>query len=244
MPSPAQVLALARTVARHPSAALALRSWTPFSTTSFEMARALRAQGLRPRTVIDGGANIGQFARAMAETFPAARVVSFEPHPTAAARFRTNLASCARVRLVEAALGSHDGTVTFHPQTYDLASSVLPAADAGAGALAPIEVPVGRLDTLLADEPLDGPVLLKLDLQGYELEALRGAPETLGRSTHVLFETAFRPGYVGEATFEDLYDLLRAAGFRFLRPVDVLRDAAGEIVQMDALFERVTAPAT
>src|SRR5688500_838283 len=65
--------------------------------------------------------------------------------------------------------------------------------------------------------------LLKLDLQGFELEALRGAPATLGRVRYVLIEIGLRSNYVGEPPFEALYDLLRGAGFRFLRPVDLLR---------------------
>lgn len=52
----------------------------------------------------------------------------------------------------------------------------------------------------------------------------------LARIGHVL-----HPSHHREPTFEALLDHLRLFGFRFLRPVDVLRDPAGEIVQLDAL---------
>jgi FkbM family methyltransferase len=237
MPTLSQALSLLKLLPQ-PGAVSAFRAWKPFSITSFQMLRALREQGLRPATVIDGGANIGQFARAAAETFPDARVFSFEPLPEVAARLRANLASCPRVTTFESALGSHDGTLRFFRDAYDLASSALPAAGNGAARTQEVEVAVGRLDTLLASESLRAPVLLKLDLQGYELEALRGAPETLAQTQHVLLEIAFESSYVGEASFDELHAFMRAAGFRFRCPVDVLTDDRGAIVQMDALFER------
>lgn len=218
-----------------PGALTAFRTWKPFSITSFKMLQTLRRLGLRPSTVIDGGANIGQFARAAAETFPEARVLSFEALPEVAARLRTNLADCPHATPFESALGSHDGTLRFFRSAYDLASSALPSASEDGEEL---EVSVGRLDTLLASEALRAPVLLKLDLQGYELEALRGAPETLARTDHVLLEIAFESAYVGEASFGELYEFLREAGFCFRRPIDFLTDDGGAIVQMDALFER------
>ena len=236
MPTLSQAVQLVKLLPQ-PGAASAFRTWKPFSITSFQMLRTLHALGLRPRTVIDAGANIGQFARAAAETFPEAHVVSFEALPEVAARLRANLADCARVTTVESAVGNEDGTLTFYRNAYDLASSALPAAD-GAARTEPLEVPVGRLDTLLRDHTLPAPVLLKLDLQGYELEALRGATETLTRVDHVLLEVAFVSSYLGEATFDELYAFLREAGFRFRQPIDVLTDDDGAIVQMDALFER------
>jgi FkbM family methyltransferase len=236
-----QIAALSRLAARHPGAAAALARWKPFSITAFEMTRALRVQGLRPGLVIDGGANVGQFARAAAETFPDARVVSFEPLPEIAEQFRANLGSEPRVRLIESALGSSSGTLSFGRNPYSLASSALPVVAGDALVKAHVEtitVPVTTLDEALEDIAIPPEALLKLDLQGFEAEALRGADQTLRSVSHVLLEIALRPSYEGEPTFEALLDQLRPYGFRFLRPVEILRDPSGEIVQMDALFAR------
>ncbi len=222
-------------LARQPGGFRAFRTWKPFSITSFEMTRRLAAAGYHFKTVIDGGANAGQFARACAQTWPDARVYSFEPLPGVARTLRHNLRDLAgRVHIGEVALGASAGTVTFHETPYSLQSSVLRPVG---HAFTAIEVEQARLDSLLGGEPLEAPVLLKLDLQGYELEALRGAPAVLARTHAVLLEIAFEAAYENEPSFEKLRLFLAEAGFAFHRPFDVLWEN-DQIVQMDALFVR------
>jgi hypothetical protein len=84
---------------------------------------------------------------------------------------------------------------------------------------------------------LERPVLLKLDVQGYEPQVLEGATETLNKVDYVLLEASFRPMYVGEKTFMDIARTMEDRGFEFLRPVGWLSDPRnGEVLQIDALF--------
>lgn len=86
---------------------------------------------------------------------------------------------------------------------------------------------------------LDGSVLLKLDVQGYEPQTLRGGVETLGRIDYVVMEVSFKPMYEGEMLFMDVARMMEERGFRFERPVGWLEAPGnGEILQMDALFVR------
>ena len=69
-----------------------------------------------------------------------------------------------------------------------------------------LEVPIARLDTALAGESLVADVLLKLDLQGNELEALRGAEHTLRQCRQIILETVFEAEYADEPLFEEIWD--------------------------------------
>ncbi len=114
-----------------------------------------------PATVLDVGANKGQFSRAAATAFPGARIIAFEPLEAVAAEWRRHLADVATAEIHVCALGAEDGTVTFHPHEYTLSSSVLPLAagagaegGGGAGELAAVEVPVRRLDDVVTLDDL------------------------------------------------------------------------------------------
>ena len=229
-------------VALSPGGPSALRRWRPMSMSAFRIVSAVAATGIEPRTILDIGANVGQFARAAVGRWPDVRVVAFEPLPVACARLKTVLAG--RLHEVhEMALGDEDGTVTFHPHRYDLASSILRSAPLAqrrfrwAEELPPIEVACRQLDSVLAGRRLAGPILIKVDVQGFEQRVLTGALQTLRYVDAVLVEQAFDDFYVGQTEPAAVDSILSASGLLFARVADVRREGS-VIVEADLLYRR------
>jgi FkbM family methyltransferase len=206
----------------------ALTRWRPRSLASFRLVSALRDNGLTPATVIDVGANVGQFARASIEVFDQPEVHSFEPLPSAATQFRENLRDSAQVRLHPVALGAVNGTATLHEHAYSLASSLRPVRRDGAA------------PSWVSTAPLHHEVpVLKIDVQGTELDVLAGAAETLRSVDWILLELTFEPVYQDEPLFAEVDASMRAMGWRMKWPISAMRSGDGHLVaQIDALYER------
>ena len=219
--------------------------WPVFSRTSQRMVGDLARQGLRPDTVIDVGANRGQFAVAALQTWPACTVHSFEPLPSMADHLNGLVTRYSgRYRVTPSAVGSEPGSATLNVNRHHQSSSLLAldrrhrAAFPDATPTDTVDVPVTTLDEELSSDGLAGRSLLKVDVQGFEREVLLGAARVLGDFDHVILEASFQPMYADEWTFRDIEAFLRDRGFRFVRPVGSLRDpATGEYLQIDALFE-------
>jgi FkbM family methyltransferase len=229
------------------SAALrALATWPTFSYSSYFLVRRLKGLGLTPRCVIDAGANVGQFAVAAAKLLNPQRIYSFEPQPACLQILERNLTRCQIPFECHAlALGTHTGTANLVLNSHNHSSSLLPLGDDHKRAFpsakenGSLEVQMSSLDIFFKDVVLPSPVLLKLDVQGFEANVLLGATELLTRCNHVVLETSFRPLYQSESSFNELNLLLQQHKFCFKQPVGFLQNpASGEILQMDALFER------
>jgi len=82
-----------------------LLSWLIFSLTSYLMVSRLKQQGIEPKTVIDIGANVGQFSVAGAKLFSGVRVHSFETLPKCLAKLRRNTTKLSNVVVHPVALG-------------------------------------------------------------------------------------------------------------------------------------------
>ncbi len=223
----------------------AILTWPVFSFTSFLMLSKLKKQGLEPRTIIDVGANVGQFSVAAAKTYDDIHIYSFEPNPESVAKMRQNVKGLKQIQIFPVALGYEKGEADFHVNAHSHSSSLLPLAKGHLDAFPEafekqtIKVNVCTLDEISPELELERPVLLKLDVQGFEAAVLSGATQTLKSVDYILVETSFKPLYKGEVLFSQIMEMLNSHHFVFSRPVDSFSDdKTGEILQMDALFVR------
>lgn len=174
-------------------------------------------QLLRPGDiVVDAGAHIGWFTTIAANCVGrSGQVVAFEPYPPNAAMLKQNLVQnrCTNARVLETALGSGPGTLALARGHGD--SGAVTALDWARDGRA--VVPVTTLDEVM--DGFGAVALVKIDVEGWEAHVLRGAERTLSRTKHVLIEIN-RPALTKAGTSpEELFGLLRSAGFARFAPV-------------------------
>jgi FkbM family methyltransferase len=217
--------------------------WRKFSLASFLIVSRLIKSGIEPRTVLDLGANIGQFAIASANLFgQGVSVISFEPDPSTASILRNNVKGLP-VEVMELAIGSAPGESTFFVNADSQVSSLLPLGrirltDFPESVIKhEIKVSIESLDNLFTSSDLASPILLKIDVQGFESEVIAGSTHFINKVRWIVMEVSFTDLYKGEADFISILNLLSDRGFRFLRPLNMhFSPKTGEVIEMDALF--------
>lgn len=197
------------------------------------------------RTVLDVGANIGQFSSAIRIILPGAHIHAFEPLQACYGDLDARSASLQPMTCHAFALGDSDGEATIHQNTAAASSSLLRLGRRHANAFptarvsADESIQVRTLDAIAPELALSGPVLLKIDVQGYELHVLRGAEHTLPLVDTMILETSFSQLYEGQPLFDELYRYVTQRGFRYHGSIERIIDPAnGEILQEDSLFMR------
>jgi len=199
-------------------------------------------------TVIDVGANRGQFSLFAARRFPRATLHCFEPLAEARSRLTSALGEHPRLHVYDVALGSRSGAGTFNVAASDDSSSLLTATSTQlatfpkTGVAERRAVDVARLDEIIAPEMLSGPSLLKLDVQGYELEVLRGADALLDAVDELLVECSFVELYEGQPLTAEVVAHCAERGFRLAGAFSLVHDDTGRCLQGDFLFVRQTGP--
>jgi FkbM family methyltransferase len=197
-------------------------------------------------TVLDVGANIGQFATALRASGYRGTIVSCEPLTDAFAHLRRRAAHDASWDVRQSAVGSEIGTAEINISANSYSSSLLEMTDAhttaapGSETVAAETVPVTTVDELVRELDVDPDrVMLKIDTQGYEPQVLDGAGPLVGKFAAISLELSFVPLYAGQQLFDELVKRLRDAGYLLYAIEGGFGDRrTGRMLQCDGLFVR------
>ena len=194
-------------------------------------------------TVIDVGAHKGQFALFIKGYRPGVELHCFEPLSGPGAALRRLFQEDRSVHVYGVALAAKEGSGDMYVSKRNDSSSLreltaiqvstFPGTD-----LSHVEsVAVKCLDTTLDVASLKTPLLLKVDVQGSELDVLRGATDVLKSCRQVIVECSFVEFYSGQALFGDVYGYLTACGFKLVAASCNTCSEDGAWLQADVLFE-------
>lgn len=199
--------------------------------------RNLRAAGLDPRTMIDIGAYIGEWTKSVSALFRQARFHMIEAQPDKQPSLEAVVASLPdRASVSMTLLGAEPReSVLFH--SLESGSSVL--EEVTTFRKNQLSLPMSSLDEIVTRERLQGPFFLKLDVQGYELEVLKGASSTLQNVEALLLEVALIEYNRGAPLFDEVIAFLSEAGFvAYDFCGQFRRESDGALYQTDVIFVR------
>lgn len=192
--------------------------------------------------VVDIGANRGQFALIARHCFPQAKIISFEPLKEPAALFRRVFQSDGNVVLQEYAIGPQEQEMTIHVSNADDSSSLLPISSLqktlfpGTGEKETRSIQVKPMDSVLSTTDIQKPALLKLDVQGFELQALEGCRSLLPLFSYIYVECSFMELYDGQSLAHEVIAFLDENGFILSGVYNLYYDKRGVAIQGDFLF--------
>ena len=201
-----------------------VRRKVPYRSNAARRQQLIEKHGID--LVLDGGANVGQYATELRDYGYDGRIVCFEPSSAALETLRETAAALSGdVDISHFALSDQDGETTLNIAGNSVSSSLMQITDTHvdsaptSGTTGTETVEAVRIDsihhTLIGDATAP---MLKLDLQGHELAALRGAPETLPTIRIVEAELSLVELYEGQPLLPEVFDPPHRRRLHLLRP--------------------------
>ncbi|MBC9879327.1 FkbM family methyltransferase [Bradyrhizobium sp. INPA01-394B] len=192
-------------------------------------------------SLIDVGSNRGQFALLVRDRFPSAPIHAFEPLPAEADVVKSVIAAPLICHTL--ALGASAGEATFYVTSKRDSSSLfkpgaVQTAASGITLTSATKVRVARLSEVIDIKTLPRPILMKIDVQGGELDVLKGAEDALQLIEAIYTEVSFVTLYEGQPLASEITTFLHGRGFELRGVYNHFFAAGVGPTQADFLYVR------
>ncbi len=195
------------------------------------------------QTILDIGANVGQFALEIRQTLPEAQIYSFEPIKECFKKLEEIIESDKNFKAFNFALGDKNENLKMNKSSYTPSSSILEMAESHKTFFPhtkenkPEKIEIKRLDDIAHSLSLSKELLIKVDVQGFEDKVIAGGIKTFKKAKVVLIENSFVELYKGQPLFDDIYQKLKFLGFVYKGSLqEKLSKKTGQIISEDSLF--------
>jgi FkbM family methyltransferase len=197
--------------------------------------------------ILDVGANVGQSSQKFISSGFTGNILSFEPIPGPFNKLKNRASKNPKWKVFQAAIGDLDGETEIHVAGNLESSSVLSMlprhkeAAPESDEISKVKTPLRRLDSykeqgLIHDNDR---IFLKIDVQGFEIHALKGGMGILSQVQILQIELSLVPLYDGSPLFEEMLLILKQHGFTLFSLVPGFTDPkTGQLLQMDGIFVR------
>lgn len=191
------------------------------------------------KTVIDVGANNGQFASLVLKTHPNSKIICFEPQIEPFNNL-SKIFKNSKIKLFRLACGSKNKTIKMNISNQNDSSSIL---DIGRHQIHYFPdtylkkkevIKVAKLKEIINLNKQTKPILLKIDTQGYELEVLKGSE--LKYVKYILIECSFIKFYKNQPLFKEINKFLKKKNFYIFKCYNQTLDNKDKIIQADYIY--------
>jgi FkbM family methyltransferase len=221
-------------------------NYSPYEIDSLLLIQQVLQRLPTPISIVyEIGANDGTWAEMFALNTKNL-VYAFEPLPILAPSIQLRQARNTLIQFVPMACGEVSSRLKIHQHNFPASSSLLSSTSnlynvwTHVKEIDALEVEVIAIDEWRKQNKILPPSLMKIDVQGYELQVLNGAQETLKQTSFVWIEMNFANLYEGGSHFSDVYEFLTKHNFRLIDLIEPIRDPKTDRLQyIDAMFQRI-----
>ena len=192
--------------------------------------------------IIDVGANKGQFSLVSRKFFPNAQIIAFEPLPCASSIYNELFRKDENIKLFVQVVSCVSGVQKLNVTAKNDSSSLLSISNLqteffpGTKKVNSITVLSTPLSDVISLKDINAEALLKIDVQGTEMEVLKSTKKLLKSIKYVYIEVSFKKFYINQPLAHDLIDYMTKQGFHIKGVYNCIYSVKGETLQSDFLF--------